>query len=168
MSSLARQAGIDRKTLETDVRIKETFFPTMDETGLADVPRLGREYFVTALSAPEPHAAIRMAVERCARRDYRIKQFRADVRLLKQNGATPAARVVPDTTYTLSVRLPTDIRHLLTELVAERKNTKDEVVADAIRAFHTSVSRSLKRKAQAARAGKSGGDFDGKQLELEM
>ncbi len=169
LDRIARQAGVDRKTLETDTRIKDIFFPTIGETILADIPSLGREYFVTALSAPDPHDAIRMAVERCAERDYRLKQFRADVRTLKQNGAPSVARAIPDTTCTLSIRLPTDVRQLVTELMSARKNTKDEVVADAIRAFHTSVARSLKRRTKAARAVKSdAGDLNSKQLELEM
>jgi hypothetical protein len=35
MARLAEQIGVDRRTLETDARIKDTFFQTADETTLA-------------------------------------------------------------------------------------------------------------------------------------
>jgi hypothetical protein len=91
MARLAEQAGVDRRTLETDARISDTFFACMDETTLEHIPSLAREYYVIALSAPDPHGAIRTAVERRADSRYGLAQFKADVRHLKRIAGTPTA-----------------------------------------------------------------------------
>ncbi len=84
MTRLAEQARVDRKTLETDARINDTFFDDIQESTLEHIPTLAREYYVIALTAPDPHAAIRLAGERRSDSRYGIAQFRADVHLSKR------------------------------------------------------------------------------------
>lgn len=166
MSRLAQQSGVDRKTLETDARIKDTFFPDINETVLENIPSLRREHYVIALSAPDPHAAIHMALEKCAEPDYRLREFRADVRMLKQAGASSTAHIL-SSSCTVSVCVPAEVKQLLTELIAATEKTKDEVVADAIRKLHASLSKSPKRRVSRAHGAKSA-TFNDKQLELDM
>lgn len=66
MTELAAKVGTGRKTLETDARIKDTFFPVIDETTLEQMPPLAREYYVIALSAPDPLAALKTAIDGCS------------------------------------------------------------------------------------------------------
>jgi hypothetical protein len=165
MSRLAQQAGVDRKTLETDARIKDTFFPEIKETVLEHIPSLSREHYVIALSAPDPHAAIRMALEKCAEPDYRLREFRADVQRLKQGGASPIH--IPSSTCTISVCVPAEVKQLLTELITATEKTKDEVIAEAIRTLHSSLSKSPKRRVSRVHEAKSA-TFNDKQLELDM
>ncbi|HEY0321688.1 MAG TPA: hypothetical protein VGC66_12075 [Pyrinomonadaceae bacterium] len=169
MSRLAQQAGVDRKTLETDARIKDTFFPTINETMLEHIPCLGREYYVIALSAPDPHAAIHMALERCAEPDYRLREFRVDVRMLKQAGSSFSTHVTSSSSCTVSICMTAEVKQLLTELMTATEKTKDEVVADAICNLHSSLSKSPKRRVSTARAMKSATrTLNDKQLELDM
>ncbi|HKS26725.1 MAG TPA: hypothetical protein VJS44_02845 [Pyrinomonadaceae bacterium] len=165
MNRLAQQAGVDRKTLETDARIKDTFFPVINETVLEHIPSLRREHYVIALSAPDPHAAIRMALEKCAEPDYKIGEFRANVRRLKQAGVSSLH--LPSSTCTISVCVPAEVKQLLTELITATEKTKDEVVADAIRKLHASLSKSPKRMSSRVHGAKSA-TFNDKQLELDM
>ena len=82
---LAEATRVNVSTLNTDARICEVFFPVGDETTLARESLLPREYYVIALGAPDPHAAIRIAIKQSADPHYRRERFRAYVRGLKQS-----------------------------------------------------------------------------------
>ena len=146
MARLAEQTGVDRRTLETDARISDTFFARMDETAPEHIPSLAREYYVIALSTPDPHAAIRTAIEKRADSSYGLAQFRADVRHLKRVADITAAPSVTEHTHTFRIRIPVEAGGLLAELVTMSQKTKDEVVAEAIRTLHASLTKRGARK----------------------
>ena len=152
MSMLANKVGVDRKTLETDARIMETFFEGLGETKLVHIPPLTREYYVIALAAPDPHAAIECAIERSTDPHYKLEQFRTYVRLLKRDGVTSLVTTRSDSFFTLRVQLPAEAHALLAELIAETGKKKDEIVAQAIRVLHESLSTSAKHKVRNTRS----------------
>jgi hypothetical protein len=169
MAKLAEQAGVDRRTLEVDARISDTFFAVMDETMLEHIPSLAREYYVLALSAPDPHAAIRTAVERRADSRYGLAQFRADVHHLKRAAGITAAPSVTEHTNTLRVRIPTEVCGLLAELVTISQKTEDEIVTEAIRTLHASLTKRIARKRHVTDTRRTPAETQGdRQLELML
>ena len=86
MECLATGVSVDVTTLRTNTRIYETFFAGRpgEETALARAHSLPREYYVIALAAPDPRAAVELAVAARRVRPYTRRQFRADIRALKR------------------------------------------------------------------------------------
>lgn len=169
MARLAEQAGVDRRTLEMDARISDTFFACIDETTLEHIPSLAREYYVIALSAPDPHAAIRTAVERCADSSYGLAQFRADVRHLKRVAGITAAPSATEHIHTLRVRVPAEASGLLAELVTILQKTRDEIVAEAICTLHASLTKRGARKRRVIDTQRTPAQIQGdRQLELML
>jgi hypothetical protein len=170
MEDLASKVGTGRKTLETDARIKDTFFPVIDETTLEQMPPLAREYYVIALSAPDPLAAIKTAVDRCSDPHFSLRQFRSEVRLLKTAVSADSTMLASaEHLLALNVRVTSEIMSLITDLMTKTGKTKDEVVAEAIRALHTSVSKLSERMTDVSKSPRSGTHtHDDKQLELKM
>jgi hypothetical protein len=169
MEDLASKVGTGRKTLETDARIVDTFFPEIDETTLERMPSLAREYYVIALSAPDPLAAIKSAVNRCADPDFTLRRYRSEVRLLKAPEKTSTANTGSEHLYTLNARVPVEVGGLMSELTTKTEMTKDEVVAEAIRMLYSSLSKSSGHKPYTSKSPRSGGHtHDDKQLELKM
>lgn len=136
MARLAEQIGVDRRTLETDARIKDTFFQIIDETTLAHAHTLAREYYVVALAAPEPRTAIKVALEWRSGQHYTLEAFRSYVRDLKRNVGTVVSDSVVNPVTALRVSIPVDAHQALLELVNLKGQTREEVVADAILALH--------------------------------
>jgi hypothetical protein len=169
MEDLAKKVGTGRKTLETDARIKDTFFPMIDETTLEQMPPLAREYYVIALSAPDPLAAIKTAVDRCSDPNFSLRQFRSEVRLLKTAGAASTMFASAEHLLALNARVTAEIMSLIIDLIRKTGKAKDEVVAEAIRMLHTSVSKSSERMTGASKSPRSvAHTHDDKQLELKM
>lgn len=169
MARLAEQAGVDRRTLETDARISDTFFGDIQESTLEHIPSLAREYYVIALSAPDPHAAIRTAIERCSDSRYGLTQFRADVRLSKGVTDSPATPYVSEHPHAVRVRIPADVAGLMSELITMSQKTKDEIVAEAIRALHASLTKHSTRKQRIVSTQRSSAQTQGdRQLELML
>jgi hypothetical protein len=150
MTRLAEQLGIDRRTLETDARIKDTFFQFLDETKLVHMPSLAREYYVVALAAPEPQAAIKVAVEKRADPHYTLEIFRSYVRDLKRNGTTVMQDSEAKPVATLRVIIPVETQRALLELIKFKGQSREEVIADAILNLHQAVfrKRNSKRKSE--------------------
>jgi hypothetical protein len=169
MNDLARKVGTGRKTLETDARIKDTFFPIIDETTLEQMPPLAREYYVIALSAPDPLAAIKTAVGRCSDPHFSLRQFRSEVRLLKTSGTPSTMFDTAEHLFALNARVTAETMSLITDLITKTGKTKDEVVAEAIRLLHISVSKSSERMTSVSKSPRSDSHtHDDKQLELKM
>jgi hypothetical protein len=158
MASLAEQIGVDRKTLETDARIKDTFFEVVDETALALAHTLAREYYVVALAAPQPRAAIKVALERRSEPHYTLEAFRSYVRGLKRNVPAVVLGSSAITAFTLRVSITPDAHRALLELVGFKDQSREEVVSDAILTFH----RAAFRKRVSDR------NHDGRQLTLDI
>lgn len=150
MATLAEQAGVDRRTLEVDARISDTFFANADETTLEHIPPLAREYYVIALSAPDPHVAIKEAAARCSDTRYGLRQFRTDVQLSKRVAGSLAMPSVPEHARACRVRIPAEVNELMAELVAMSQKTEDEIVAEAIRTLHAALTKRAARKRRNA------------------
>jgi hypothetical protein len=132
MARLAEQIGVDRRTLETDARIKDTFFQVVDETTLAHAHTLAREYYVVALAAPEPQAAIKVAMEWRSDQRYTLEAFRSYVRDLKRNVQPVVSDAHANPVSTLRVSIPVDAHQALLELVELKGQSREEVLAAAI------------------------------------
>lgn len=150
MAKLAEHAGVDRRTLEVDARIRDTFFAAAGETMLEHIPLLAREYYVIALSSPAPQAAIRKVAEKLAESHYSLSQFRTDVRHLKRIAGSHATSPVAEQTRAVRVRIPAEVGELMSELVAISQKTGDEIVAEAIRMLHASLTKRVARKRRDA------------------
>lgn len=148
MSKLAEQLGVNRKTLETDVRIKDTFFQVIDKTSLVNIPCLGREHYVIALAAPDPQAAINIAVEKHNNPDYTLEGFRTYVRELKRD--EPTIILDPKTKHvgTVKVLIPEEAQQALLEIIGFNGRSREEVVAEAILNLHRAVFRKRDSKRQ--------------------
>jgi hypothetical protein len=135
---LAETTGVNLSTLNTDARICEVFFHDGSETTLARESLLPREYYVIALGAPDPHAAIRIAVTQSADPHYRRERFRAYVRDLKQseNNSTHARR---KSSVLLRAHIPEDVDNLLSEILELTGKEKAQIVAEAIASFHRAI-----------------------------
>ncbi|HEV7889436.1 MAG TPA: hypothetical protein VGP08_02300 [Pyrinomonadaceae bacterium] len=142
LSDLAARLGVSVSTLKTDARIHEVFFS--EDTGLAREPALPRDYYVTALRAPEPVAAIGAARSRSSDPAYTRDQFRRDVQALRSASTTadepllPGMPVPPPAITRVSI-LP-DARPALTALVEREARTPAEVVAAALVAYHEALT----------------------------
>lgn len=145
MARLAEQVGVDRRTLETDARIKDTFFPVVEETTLVLMHTLAREYFVIALAAPEPQAAIKVALEKRDDPAHTLEVFRSYVRELKRNIPTKIKSEAKQMA-TLRVLIPVGVQQALLELIKFNGQSREEVVADAILNLHQAVFRKRRSK----------------------
>jgi hypothetical protein len=169
MTKLAEHAGVDRRTLEVDARISDTFFAAMDETTLEHIPPLAREYYVVALPAPDPRAAIRKAAERRSESHYGLSQFRTDVRQLKRVAGSHATPPIAEQTRAVRVRIPAEVGELMAELVTISQKTRDEIVAEAIRMLHASLTKRVARKRRDAETRRKPAQTRGdRQLELML
>jgi hypothetical protein len=139
MARLAEQIGVDKRTLETDARIKNTFFQTVDETTLALTHTLAREYYVVALAAPEPQAAIKVALEWRSDRQYTLEAFRSYVRDLKRNVRAVVSDSGANPVTALRMSISVEAHQALLELVELKGQSREEIVADAILTLHRAV-----------------------------
>lgn len=169
---LAAGIGVSVATLKTDARIHEVFFAPKPEkeinaeTRLACEPGLGdekhslretgleREYYVTALAAPDPVSAIRHAQERCAAAaDYTREDFRRDVLALKQKmqpvlatSVKPApvnsapVEAVPKSVPNLSVKIIPEAQTVLDELVNRSGQSPETIIAEALLMYHQALT----------------------------
>jgi hypothetical protein len=169
MNALASKVGTGRKTLETDARIKDSFFPVIDETTLEHMPPLAREYYVIALSAPDPLAALQTAINRCTQPDFTLRRFRAEIRHHKTTVPTSAVSTDSEPQFALNVRISAEVDALISELTMKTGMTHDEIVAEAVRALHTSLSKSSDHMTHTSKSPRSNTRPHGdKQLELKM
>ncbi|MCP9495177.1 MAG: hypothetical protein MSG64_12085 [Pyrinomonadaceae bacterium MAG19_C2-C3] len=172
LARLAAQVGVSVSTLKLDARIHQVFFANKNdevtdeaaqkravaETGFAREPgladeltghsemNLAREFYVTALTAPDPLAAIRYAAEkRAATRDYSRESFRRDVSALKESTSptlgTPL-KVAPKPVTDLHVKIIPEARTALTELVNRSGQSPETIVAQALLAHHKTLTAS--------------------------
>lgn len=142
LSDLAARLGVSISTLKTDARIHEVFFS--DDTGPAREPSLPRDYYVTALRAPDPVAAIGAARSHSSDPAYTRDHFRRDVQALR-SAPTDADEPLlpgmpsPPPAITRVLILP-DARPALTALVEREGGTPAEVVAAALVAYHEALT----------------------------
>ncbi len=167
---LAETTRVNISTLNTDARICEIFFPDGGETTLARESLLPREYYVIALGAPDPHAAIRIAVKQSADPHYRRERFRAYVRGLKQteNNSTRARR---KSSVLLRAHIPEEVDRLLSEILELTGKERAQILAEAITSFHRAIkTRKLSKGRKRAQPSQTrpGDTQDGRQLSLGL
>lgn len=139
VARLAKDIGVSAKTLDTDVRIHQVFF-SRGETLLADEHCLRREYYVAALSAPDPLGAIEVAKSKSAEPGYTVQQFRSFVRDLKRNGSADKAASEQESGRWLRVKIPQETHQTLNDLVARTERAKEIIVAEAILTLHSALA----------------------------
>jgi hypothetical protein len=166
MARLAKEIGVSVKTLATDARISEIFFSS-DETVLAREHSLSREYYVIALSAPDPLAAIRVVQSKIAEPEYKLQQFRSYVRELKQEVPVNKVPSERETLRLLHVYLPQEVHLSLMELIQRSGHTKEVVVANAIRALHSGLAE-RGAKGSTARGQHRGNENDSTQNDRQL
>ncbi len=147
VSRFAEATGVDLSTLNTDARICETFFQRGCETTLARESLLAREFYVIALGAPDPHAAIQIAIKQCEDPHYRRERFRAYVRGLKRS--ENSINVSPEPLVPLRALLPADIHFLLLEIQEQTGKGKGEVLAQAITLLHHAIKDEKSSRSKA-------------------
>ncbi len=149
LAHLASDIGVSITTLNIDARIHEVFFTDAKsdtkndaETGFAREPSLlAREFYAIALSAPDPHAAIRDAEKKCAATtDYHREDFRRDVLGLKQRTqpmlAASSVEAASKPAPNLRVVIVPEAQAALTELINRSGQSPETVVAEALLAYH--------------------------------
>jgi hypothetical protein len=141
MTQLAESIGVSRTTLETDARICEMFFSSEIDTALAREHTFPREFYVIALSAPNPWEAIETAVQHIAEGPYSRDQFREDVRTLKQATSHNYKEAKTGRNYLLRVRVSREVRDALNELSEAAGESIDQVVSGAILTKRKALAR---------------------------
>ena len=166
LRQLALEIGISVVTLTTDARIHDVFFIS-NETVIALDNSLPREYYVIALAAPDPIAAIRIAKEQAADNGCTLKAFRQYVYELKRathissTNATDSKTEAPlavARTAALSrqrILVTGEARYALNELIKATNCSAEQIVADALIAHYRSsiesVSNTTMTKPSSAR-----------------
>jgi hypothetical protein len=141
LAQLAAEIGVSLATLKTDARIHEVFF--CGETRLACEPSLAREYYVIALSAPDPLAAIQTAQERAADPAYNRQQFRRDLRQLQHAArpSTPASTVTPPARFSLAdLQLSAPAQFALRQLIRLTGLAPDALISAALIAHYQAIA----------------------------
>jgi hypothetical protein len=167
---LAETTRVNISTLNTDARICEVFFPVGDETTLARESLLPREYYVIALGAPDPHAAIQIAAKQSADPHYRRERFRAYVRGLKQseNNSTLAQH---KSSILLRAHITKQVDSLLSEILELTGKEKAQILAEAITSFHQAIkAKKPSKNGKRSQLAQSQPDNaqDGRQLSLGL
>ncbi|HEX8163535.1 MAG TPA: hypothetical protein VF538_16820 [Pyrinomonadaceae bacterium] len=132
IAEMAGAIGVSAKLLARDVQIVSTFFPE-GRPILARENLLAREYYVTALAAPDPIAALGTAVERGAPAGFSRAEFRDHVRGLKE--ALRPVRLRPvrmGKRRRPGVKIPPAARETLAKLVDATGRSEEEIVAEAL------------------------------------
>lgn len=132
IAGMAGAIGVSAKLLARDVQIVSTFFPE-GQPILARENLLAREYYVTALAAPDPVAALGTAVERGAPADFSRAEFRDHVRGLK--GTLRPVRSKPVRVggrRRPSVKILSAAGETLAKLVGATGRSEEEIVAEAL------------------------------------
>lgn len=169
LDNFAKKVGAGRKTLEIDAKIKDTFFPVIDQTILEQMPPLAREYYVIALSAPDPQAAIRSAIDRCSDPRFSLRVFRAEVRYLRVSGTSINVTKSAKSVIVLDTQISDEIDTLISDITIKTGMSKDEIVAAAIRDLHALLSKSFKQKSRVSNSSQSSKrTSDVTQLKLKM
>lgn len=169
LARLAEEIGVSVKTLDTDVRIIQHFFKA-GETILVNEDCLCREYYVAALSAPDPLRAIEVAKSRSAESGYTVQQFRSFVRDLKRNGSADGDSG-RDSGRWLRVKVPQQAHLILDDLVQRTRRAKGTVVAEAILALHSALAETGANTAVSKAKHRAGADFgtqNNGQLQLQL
>lgn len=167
---LAEITRVNISTLNTDARICEVFFTASGETTLARESLLPREYYVIALGAPDPHAAIRIADKQSADPHYRRERFRAYVRGLKQSDNS-FTRVRRKPSVLLRAHIPEEVDSLLSEILELTGKERAQILAEAITSFHRAIkARNPSKSRERAQPSQSQPDDmqDGGQLSLGL
>ena len=138
---LATEAGVSRKTLETDARIYETFFKDQvnSKTGDARVLTLSREMYVVALAAPDPGSAIQVALAHAGEPGYGRRQLRQHVReCLEREGLSTRIRkrAAPS-----PWSLPPEAEHALAELQELSSLEPSAIVTEALIRYRKTLKR---------------------------
>lgn len=153
MREVAEKVGINLKTLRTDMRIYQTFFEPAPENirTLACERSLPREYFVTALAAPDPIFAIEIAITKRRDPNFTRQQYREEVRTLQRE--TGVKKVMKPTTdsHWLRVKISPEAFQALSELNQEAGSEQGEIVTAALLAFHRQYKREPAQKAKQSR-----------------
>lgn len=169
LKTIAEQIGCDLTTVRTDARIYEAFYQPVvaPETRLAlerSMPCLPREYYVVALSAADPQAALEVALVGKDAGRYTCREFRSHVRSLTPARAAHANPA--NDSILLRVRVSRAARDVLTALRDGRGD--DEIVTEAILALgrernsrsETAGTKSLARSLPSPSAGTNGSRAD--------
>ncbi len=143
LSRLANEVGVSVSTLQTDAQIHEVFFS--GETTLECETTFPREYYVTALAAPDPVQAINLAHEQTAKGSYNRDQFRKEVKILKQ---VAMQNTTPPHSETAGAAIKNNRRiqilpealDALAELVKQKNQSAEVVVAQALLLYLRSLT----------------------------
>jgi hypothetical protein len=137
-------AGVS--TLRTNARIYDVFFSGEDSLPLARESCLPREFFVTALSAKDPRAAIKMALVKRARGNYTRQQFRAELDVRpKPKSITKATTLACE----LRVKICKEANSELERQSAVNKKSKDALIEGLLLELAAKHRKNVEKKDSA-------------------
>lgn len=170
LAQLAKEIGVSTKTLGTDVRIHEVFF-SRGETVLADENCLLREYYVAALSAPDPLGAIEVAKSKITEPGFNVQQFRSFVRDIQRNGLADTVTSEQESGRWLRIKIPQESLQKLNDLVQRTGRAREFILAEAILSLHSTLAETRARGAVSRTKHRTDADSftrNGGQLRLQM
>lgn len=138
MNDLAERLQISLTTLRMDARIYDKFFSPITETVLAREHCLAREFYVIALSAPDPRSAIQLAMKCIKDPSFNREQFKQYVRTLKSDDKQNSLIRKAENIYTCLLRLHVSqkAKDALDEMTASSGKGKEEIISEAILSLH--------------------------------
>jgi hypothetical protein len=152
---IAKQIGFDVRTLGTNARIYETFYLQSVQKGTLlererSTPSLPREFYVSALAAPDPLTAVETALARRANGHYSCTQFRAYVHVLKQaaKAGTPVHDKRESRFVSFRLNLPPEAGEVLEAKMTITGKSASEVIAELLLRLG-SPRRTIKFKGRA-------------------
>ena len=153
MTAFADSIGVGLRTLMTDLRIYQVFFENAPDrvSTLAGECCLPREFFVTALAAPQPLTAIEIAIQKKRDSTYTRQQYREEVRALKQPAGKAKAKIKPEDGHWIRVQISPTAYKALKELERGDGKTQSDIVTEALLAFHRKREGSPARRGKASR-----------------
>jgi hypothetical protein len=145
MTRLAESIGVSPTTLITDARISDTFFSSIEDTALAREHTLPREFYVIALSAPDPQKAIKFAGRHACDGRYSREQFRAYVRRLRRDSQLCKQASKAEHSGSLRILVPRAVQTALEEISQWTGKSEAEELAAMILTRHKTLSQRNKR-----------------------
>lgn len=153
MAAFADSIGVGLRTLMTDLRIYQVFFENAPDriSTLAGECCLPREFFVTALAAPQPLTAIEIAIQKRRDSAYTRQQYREEVRALKQPAGKAKAKIKTENGHWIRVQISPTAYKALKELGQRDGKPQSDIVTEALLSFHRRVEGGPLRRGKASR-----------------
>lgn len=137
----AKESGVELRTVEQEISILDRFFADPEDDSVLNVdrqPNLEKTFFIAALAAPDPRAALAMAEDKRSRDGgYSTRQFKDDIKELEGGKTTEEVEDL----YWVRVGLSQETKEKLLAIEEKRGQGHTEVVTYLIEKVYNEIHR---------------------------